>query len=366
VYIERDGVRVAFVSADATLSDFQASENGAGTCHVSRKDVDAAMTVLGPSIEEARAQADVVFVAMHWGRNKKSRPSQSTRRLGAAIIEAGADAILGTSAHQLQGVEVVDGRPILYDAGNLLFDSHADGEMARSGVFRLDFDQSGVHRIELRPIDLDYGYSLPAQGNSGARSLIRFRDLSAELGTLVELKDGVARIGLPVPASRPKIQRDDDSESSRTTTTEVVRPAAQPPPGCVVDEVPEEAKIDPVSWGPIKLLGIRMRPSEPTERRTVWLESWWSTERQIVDDLWIYQRVKSVPFHLESMWWADHEHCDWAWPTSRWRPGEIIKDVYGLRPPKTARPGPYELVMGLIRHEERLGDGVRMFQFQYQ
>jgi poly-gamma-glutamate capsule biosynthesis protein CapA/YwtB (metallophosphatase superfamily) len=363
VFIVRDGVKVAFISSDATLSDFTATSSTPGTCHVPRDDVEAAMAILGPVMREARAQADVLFVAMHWGRNKKSRPARETRDLGAALIAAGADAVLGSSAHQVQGVEIIDGRPILYDSGNLLFDSHAEGEMARSGVFALEFDRLGVHRVEMRPIDVDYGYSRPAMGNSAARSLVRFRDLSAELGTQVLIREDVARIGLPPPPERAGPDAAVDIENIAHAA---VPPADEPPAGCVADEVPAEAAITPVSWGPLQLLGVRMTPSTPTERRTVWVESWWRVQRPVPDDLWIYQRMKSMPHRPEFMWWADHEHCDWAWPTSRWKPGQIIRDVYGVRPPKASEPGPYQLVMGLIRDEARLGDSARLFSFQYQ
>lgn len=363
VFVERDGIKVAFVSADATLSDFSATAVTPGTCHVPRASVEQAMEILRPAIKQARAQADVLFVAMHWGRNKKSRPSTETRALGAALISAGADAVLGSSAHQVQGVEIVDGRPILYDSGNLLFDSHLEGEMARSGVFTFAFDSRGVHRVEMRPIDVDYGYSRPALGNSASRSLIRFRDLSNELGTQVLIREGVASIGLPAPAERAS---PDDGAAVASMKPRLVSPAVTPPEGCVVDEVPAEAAIEPVSWGPVQLLGVRMSPSVPSERKTVWVESWWTIKRPIPDDLWIYQRVKSVPHQPEFMWWADHEHCDWSWPTSRWKPGHIIRDVYGVRPPKSAEPGEYELVMGLIRDEARLGDRARLFTFRYQ
>jgi poly-gamma-glutamate capsule biosynthesis protein CapA/YwtB (metallophosphatase superfamily) len=363
VFIERKGVRVGFVSADTTLGIFGAGASKPGTCHVSKGDVAAAMAVLGPAITQAKAEADVVFVAMHWGKNRKSRPSKATRRLGAALIRAGADAILGSSAHQLQGVEIVDGRPILYDAGNLLFDSHANGEMARSGVFRLDFDHAGVHRVEMSPIDLDYGFSRPAQGNSAARSLVRFRDLSKELGTAVHISNGVARVDLPAPPARePMVVAGELLDLKRAS----VGPLEEAPPGCVVDAVPPDAVIEPISWGPMKLIGFRMRPALPMERRTVWVETWWTLAESIQDDLWIYQRMKSLPHRPASMWWADHEHCDWAWPTSRWTMGQIIKDEYGVRPPKSAEAGRYELVMGLIRNEQRIGAPVRLTAFQYQ
>ena len=48
------------------------------------------------------------------------------------------------------------------------------------------------------------------------------------------------------------------------------------------------------------------------------------------------------------MWWADHEPCDWSWPTSRWIPGQIYRDRYAGRPPPSLPGGTYELVMGLV------------------
>ena len=80
----------------------------------------------------------------------------------------------------------------------------------------------------------------------------------------------------------------------------------------------------------------------------------------------MYQRVKSIPHTPEFMWWADHEHCDWAWPTSRWKPGEIIRDVYGVRPPKAAEPGKYRLVIDLIVNGERLNHSVTVHTFEYR
>ena len=109
-----------------------------------------------------------------------------------------------------------------------------------------------------------------------------------------------------------------------------------------------------------------MRPEVPGDRRTGWVETWWKTEARLAEDLWIYQRVKSVPHKPEFMWWADHEHCDWAWPTSRWSPGQSYRDIYGVRPPKAAEPGPYELVIGLIQNESGVGKSHAILEFQYR
>ena len=361
-FVQRDGLTIAIVSADATLPVFAATEDAPGTCHVSSSDLDGAMNVLGPALASAREEADVVLVAMHWGRNGKSRPTADTRRLGAALIRGGADAVLGSSAHYLQGVELVDGRPILYDAGNILFDSHSEGELTRSGLFELAFDQSGVHAVSLRPIDIGYGRSRYASGNSAARTLSRFRDLSTELGTRVRIRDGVAEIGLPPPPERT-VKAIPPRPAGEI---KIAEPSRQAPAGCVVESVPPEAAIEPVQWGPIELLGVRMGSHDVTERRTAWVETWWRASEAVDTDAWMYQRVKSIPHTPEFMWWADHEHCDWAWPTSRWKPGEIIRDVYGVRPPKAAEPGKYRLVIDLIVNGERLNHSVTVHTFEYR
>ena len=59
-FVQRGGLTIGIVSADATLSAFAATEDAPGTCHVSSDDLTGAMDVLGPSIVTARENADVV------------------------------------------------------------------------------------------------------------------------------------------------------------------------------------------------------------------------------------------------------------------------------------------------------------------
>ena len=58
----------------------------------------------------------------------------------------------GSSAHVLQGIEIIDGKPVLYDMGNILFDNHAEGEMARGGLFVLSLDATGVRGVIMHPL----------------------------------------------------------------------------------------------------------------------------------------------------------------------------------------------------------------------
>ncbi|MFC7362445.1 CapA family protein [Nocardioides astragali] len=86
------------------------------------RDVEALAAV----VREARTQADVVLVALHChegiqGRWNNEIPAEFLQPLAHTLIEAGADAILGTGPHMLRGIEIHKGRPILYSLGNFIF-----------------------------------------------------------------------------------------------------------------------------------------------------------------------------------------------------------------------------------------------------
>ncbi|MGK3203152.1 CapA family protein [Amycolatopsis sp. MEPSY49] len=87
-----------------------------------QRDVDA----LVASVEEARRQADLVFVALHChegvdGRWNNDVPAEFLRPLAHALVDAGAHAVLGSGPHQLRGMELYRDRPICYSLGNFLF-----------------------------------------------------------------------------------------------------------------------------------------------------------------------------------------------------------------------------------------------------
>src|SRR5580693_4230691 len=78
------------------------------------------------SVEFARSQADVVAVSIHChesGGDGWNSPEPPTFLIEACHrwIDAGADVVLGHGPHQMRGVEIYGGRPILYSMGNFFF-----------------------------------------------------------------------------------------------------------------------------------------------------------------------------------------------------------------------------------------------------
>jgi poly-gamma-glutamate synthesis protein (capsule biosynthesis protein) len=75
-------------------------------------------------IKTARSQSDYVVVYVHWGLEKHETPEEYQRNLAKQYIDAGADLVVGSHPHVLQGIEYYKGKPIVYSLGNFMFYSN--------------------------------------------------------------------------------------------------------------------------------------------------------------------------------------------------------------------------------------------------
>ena len=321
---------VGLVSVDATMPHFAATDDAPGTCHLDLADSNAWRLRIGPALEEARRVAQVAVVAVHWGPNLATEPSEEKRAIGRLLVELGADAVLGSSAHVLQGIEVHDGRPILHDAGNLLFDSQEGA--VDSALFLLDVNANGVVGVRVEPLLSDYGVTAVAPAAGRDRILGDLASMSAALGTTLQ-GNGIA---FDPPAREPPVAPAAVPERQPVAT----EPADEPPPGCVVDEMPAGLAGEPQDLGPLTFLGARLEPQPVDGDRYASVESYWRVDAPVTEDLWLSPRLDSTGGG--DTWRGDHEPCDWAWPTSRLQPGVIYRDWVTLRPRDD--PGP-ELVL---------------------
>jgi poly-gamma-glutamate capsule biosynthesis protein CapA/YwtB (metallophosphatase superfamily) len=65
--------------------------------------------------------ATYVVVNLHWGTEKAEKPDASQRAFARALIDAGADAVIGHHPHVLQGIELYRSGVIVYSLGNFVF-----------------------------------------------------------------------------------------------------------------------------------------------------------------------------------------------------------------------------------------------------
>jgi len=178
--------RVALLSCTDNQPDFAAKAEHPGTNYLEVSLQKETLARIANGIAQARAQgAGLVVFSNHWGANFVERPSPEFRSFARRVIELGADIYYGHSAHICQGIEIYQGKPILYDTGNFIDDYavHPLLRNDRSCLFKMMFEHGRLNRIELLPVSLDVGYVALARGKEFGDICARMEMLCAEFGT---------------------------------------------------------------------------------------------------------------------------------------------------------------------------------------
>jgi hypothetical protein len=104
------GVRLAVVNATEG-EEGRSVDGGPGVA-----DLDQDRLI--QQIEALQEQVDVIVAILHGGREFVPAPPPYVQRIYRALVNAGADLVVGHHPHVPQGVEVYQGRPIVYSLGN--------------------------------------------------------------------------------------------------------------------------------------------------------------------------------------------------------------------------------------------------------
>lgn len=274
-------------------------------------------------LKEARRHAHVVLLSPHWGPNRTERPVAAVRALAGRLMELGFDAILGHSAHRIHGVELFDGRPVVYDAGNLAEDYDGPrGAPPHRGVFwEIVFSRAGVERLLAHPITLSRNRTRPAQGDVAADVLATLVDRSAEMGTTMTVDRGTGVIDCePGEAERP----DDPGHVPSRPRPARVREA---PSAVLLDRLPATATPTRVTFpGGISLLGFELVLQElPTPYPLQMVHTYWKTDQHLVNRHMI--RIDALPAaSARPDTTVGHIPGDWILPATEWPVGKIIDD----------------------------------------
>ncbi len=99
------------------------------------------------AVQDARSQCDFLCVYVHWGIERNTTPETYQRSMAHALIDAGADAVIGAHPHVLQGVEFYNEKPIFYSLGNFIFYQNIE----RTAVAKLTFTADRKAKWQLLP-----------------------------------------------------------------------------------------------------------------------------------------------------------------------------------------------------------------------
>lgn len=90
---------------------------------------------------------NLVIVSFHWGVEGINVPVDDQRKMARAVMDAGADLILGHHPHVLQGIETYKGRHIVYSLGNFVFGGHSNPADKDSMIYQEVFALEGGRAV---------------------------------------------------------------------------------------------------------------------------------------------------------------------------------------------------------------------------
>ncbi|MFE2109893.1 CapA family protein [Kitasatospora sp. NPDC059463] len=135
------GVKVAVVAAsqveDLTNQKWRAGANKPGIA--SALDTAALLKAVG----DAKRQAPVVLVYLHWGDEGKACPTAAQTAIAKKLAAAGATAVVGTHAHTMVGSGMIGDTYIGYGFGNFLW--YGTSNYANS-------NETGVTTLTVSPV----------------------------------------------------------------------------------------------------------------------------------------------------------------------------------------------------------------------
>jgi poly-gamma-glutamate synthesis protein (capsule biosynthesis protein) len=113
---------------------------------------------LTADVKAARAAADIVVCAFHWGVSRGFlKIAEYQSELGRHAIDVGADLVFGHHPHVIQGIEVYKSKAIFYSLGNFTFAQHnlKKGHEAESLIVRCTIKDKKIVAVEYLPAEID-------------------------------------------------------------------------------------------------------------------------------------------------------------------------------------------------------------------
>ena len=344
-YVQVDDVTLAFIGVEDYAELYAATEDQPGSFHADPEDLVDALR--GP-IATARQHADLVVVSPHWGKNWTDAPTPERIETAHALIDMGADAILGHSSHHIHGVEVYRGHPIVYDMGSLFFDAVGQENLRFSAGWQLRFDADGFHELEIHPLRLHSCRVEKAKGQDLERIQTWLDERSHALDPDLELqREGdVLHVALSPETEHEAPTAPPDAVHIPGQTRRL--PAElrdRQPAGIVLDAPPDWCEGEPVDAGN----GVRIlcaRTSQAVRPKRAFVADVVLEVSGPLTGRWegvIRGRRRDG---TEGFMWM-HPIADGAWIPDKWEARQIVVDRTLVRPDKVP-PGTYDLTWALV------------------
>jgi poly-gamma-glutamate synthesis protein (capsule biosynthesis protein) len=128
------------------------------------------------AVATARKNADLVIVFNHWGQEGNSCPTGEQKAFATKLAAAGADMIIGSHAHTLQGSGWMGHTFVAYGLANFVW--YGDSFSTETGVLKLTVAARKVVATDFVPAVVSgNGQPVPLKGDDAARVSRRYANL---------------------------------------------------------------------------------------------------------------------------------------------------------------------------------------------
>lgn len=140
------------------------------------------------AISDLKAQCDIVVVYYHWGIERDKAPMESQRSLAKQTIDAGADLIIGSHPHVLQGIETYKGKKIVYSLGNFCFGGNKNPSDKDTMIYQHTFSFENNELVQEEHEVIPCMISSVSSRNNYQPTIVEGEDASRVLEKVNEIK----------------------------------------------------------------------------------------------------------------------------------------------------------------------------------
>ncbi|MDM5221507.1 CapA family protein [Peribacillus sp. NJ11] len=212
-YADVNGVRVATLGfTDVYGKDAVPKHNQAGLLN---SNPDLLFEMIGKASDAKQGNADLVVVNMHWGQEYSTSTTTRQKDLAKAIIDAGADIIIGHHPHVLQSFDVYKDGIIFYSLGNFIFDQGWT-RTKDSAMVQYHLAEDGKATIDVVPLQIEEATPRPATSSIDKSRV--YRQLTKETSEKAQWSKKEDRIEITLDHKKiidHKAQREQEEKAAK-------------------------------------------------------------------------------------------------------------------------------------------------------
>ena len=147
VIIRKNNKKLAFFASSRVIPsvDWYATEHRAGVAGVYNPQL------LLEKVKQSSLTNDLTTVYLHWGTEKAIMPNSDQKALAHLLIDNGADIVVGTHSHTVQGFEFYKGKLISYSLGNFVFTDYKKDSI----ILNVEILDNGVLKAQVIPCQIN-------------------------------------------------------------------------------------------------------------------------------------------------------------------------------------------------------------------